>query len=113
RDDLLGTVRRSLSVASLPRLRGRVRVGALSTNVAFVVSTPTRRRCAAATSPASGGGISMSAFTNLGDLIRRERDLDKVALIDLGGEQPPREFSYRQLDEMANGVARALLKRGL
>ena len=48
----------------------------------------------------------MSDFTNLGDLIRRERDLDKTALIDLGGEQPPREFSYRQLDEMANGVAR-------
>jgi acyl-CoA synthetase (AMP-forming)/AMP-acid ligase II len=55
----------------------------------------------------------MSHFTNLGDLIRRERDLDKVALIDLGGEQAPREFSYRQLDEMANGVARALIKRGL
>ena len=29
----------------------------------------------------------MSHFTNLGDLIRRERDLDKIALIDLGGEQ--------------------------
>ncbi len=55
----------------------------------------------------------MSHFTNLGDLIRRERDLDKVALIDLGGERSPREFSYRQLDAMANGVARALLARGL
>jgi acyl-CoA synthetase (AMP-forming)/AMP-acid ligase II len=55
----------------------------------------------------------MSHFTNLGDLIRRERDLDKVALIDLGGEQGPREFSYRRLDAMANGVARALLARGL
>jgi len=55
----------------------------------------------------------MSHFTNLGDLIRRERDLDKIALIDLGGEQPPREFSYRRLDAMANGVARALLARGL
>jgi acyl-CoA synthetase (AMP-forming)/AMP-acid ligase II len=52
-------------------------------------------------------------FTNLGDLIRRDRDLDKTAIIDLGGEQSPREFSYRTLDEMANGVARALLKRGL
>jgi long-chain acyl-CoA synthetase len=55
----------------------------------------------------------MTNFTNLGDLIRRERDLDKTALIDLGGEQALREFSYRRLDEMANGVARALLARGL
>jgi acyl-CoA synthetase (AMP-forming)/AMP-acid ligase II len=52
-------------------------------------------------------------LTNLGDLIRRERDLDKVAVIDLGGEQPPREFGYRQLDAMADGAARALRKRGL
>jgi long-chain acyl-CoA synthetase len=55
----------------------------------------------------------MRSFTNLGDLIRRERDLDKTALIDLGGERPPRAFSYRRLDDMANGVARALLGRGL
>jgi long-chain acyl-CoA synthetase len=55
----------------------------------------------------------MSHFQNLGDLIRRDRDLDTVAIIDLGGEQTPREFSYRALDEMANGVARALLARGL
>lgn len=54
----------------------------------------------------------MSAFTNLGDLIRRERDLDKIALVDLGGETAPREFSYRQIDAMANGVARALRRRG-
>src|ERR1700758_2758325 len=54
----------------------------------------------------------MRAFSNLGDLIRRERDLDKVALIDLGGERTPRDFSYRQLDRMANGVARALKARG-
>ena len=55
----------------------------------------------------------MPAFTNLGDLIRRDRDLGKIAIIDLGGEQAPREFSYAQLDAMANGVARALAKRGL
>jgi long-chain acyl-CoA synthetase len=55
----------------------------------------------------------MPAFTNLGDLVRRERDLDKVALIDLGGEHGPREISYRRLDAMANGVARALVARGL
>jgi acyl-CoA synthetase (AMP-forming)/AMP-acid ligase II len=52
-------------------------------------------------------------FQNLGDLIRRERDLGKTAIIDLGGEQTPREFSYARLDAMANGIARALGKRGL
>ncbi len=55
----------------------------------------------------------MPDFTNLGDLIRRDRDLSKVAIIDLGGEQAPREFTFAQLDAMANGVARALTKRGL
>jgi long-chain acyl-CoA synthetase len=55
----------------------------------------------------------MSGFVNLGDLIRRDRDLAKVAIIDLGGEQSPREFTFAQLDAMANGVARALAKRGL
>jgi acyl-CoA synthetase (AMP-forming)/AMP-acid ligase II len=55
----------------------------------------------------------MTNFTNLGDLIVRDRDLSKIALIDLGGEQAPREFSFRRLDEMANGVARALIARGL
>src|SRR5262247_1944367 len=42
---------------------------------------------------------AMPRFTNLGDLIRRDRDLDKVAIIDLDG--------------MPNGVARALCARGL
>src|SRR5258707_3517386 len=55
----------------------------------------------------------MTRFTNLGDLIVRDRDLDKVAVIDLGGEQIPRELTYAQLDAMANAVARALIARGL
>jgi long-chain acyl-CoA synthetase len=55
----------------------------------------------------------MAGFTNLGDLIRRDRDLEKVSVIDLGGETVPREFSYARLDQMANGVARALIRRGL
>jgi long-chain acyl-CoA synthetase len=55
----------------------------------------------------------MSAYCNLGDLIPRDRDLDKIAIIDLGGEIAPREFSYAALDEMAMGVARALTARGL
>jgi acyl-CoA synthetase (AMP-forming)/AMP-acid ligase II len=52
-------------------------------------------------------------FTNLGDLIRRDRNPSKLAIIDLGGEEGPREVSYVRLDAMANGVARALGKRGL
>ncbi len=55
----------------------------------------------------------MTGFTNLGDLIPGGRDPDKTAIIDLGGEQAPREFSYAQLDAMADGVARALRRRGL
>src|SRR6266567_4705253 len=55
----------------------------------------------------------MAKLQNLGDLIGRDRDLAKTAVIDLGGETGPREISYARLDEMANGVARALLGRGL
>jgi acyl-CoA synthetase (AMP-forming)/AMP-acid ligase II len=54
----------------------------------------------------------MTSFTNLGDLIPRDRDLGKVAIVDLAGEVT-REISYGQLDAMANGVARALCARGL
>ncbi len=52
-----------------------------------------------------------SAFTNLGDLVRRERDPGKIAIIDLGGEEPPRELTHAAIDAMANGVARALAAR--
>jgi long-chain acyl-CoA synthetase len=55
----------------------------------------------------------MASFHNLGDLIGRERDLGKLAIIDLGGETPPREISYARLDAMASGVARGLKARGL
>jgi acyl-CoA synthetase (AMP-forming)/AMP-acid ligase II len=54
----------------------------------------------------------MPRFTNLGDLIPRDQDLDKVAIIDLRGALA-REISYARLDAMANGVARALCGRGL
>jgi acyl-CoA synthetase (AMP-forming)/AMP-acid ligase II len=54
----------------------------------------------------------MPRFANLGDLIRRELDLGKTAIVDLGGEEVPREVSYARLDAMANGVARALARRG-
>ncbi len=55
----------------------------------------------------------MTGFKNLGDLMPRDRDLQKTAIVDLGGEEAPRKFSFAQLDAMANGVARALIKRGL
>jgi acyl-CoA synthetase (AMP-forming)/AMP-acid ligase II len=55
----------------------------------------------------------MTRFQNLGDLIPRERDPAKIAIIDLRGEGAPRELSFAQVDAMANGVARALLARGL
>ena len=55
----------------------------------------------------------MPSFSNLGDLVRRDLDLGKVAVIDLGGEERPREFTYAQLDARANAVARALTGRGL
>src|SRR5258706_12027116 len=55
----------------------------------------------------------MATFTNLGDLFRRDRDGGKTAVVDLGGESVPREFSYARLDALANGVARALRARGL
>jgi long-chain acyl-CoA synthetase len=54
-----------------------------------------------------------AGFRNLGDLIPRDRDLSKIAIVDLGGEQGPREFTFAQIDTMANGVARALERRGL
>ena len=55
----------------------------------------------------------MAAFKNLGDLIVRDRDLSKVAIIDLGGEETPCEYTFAELDAMTMGVARALSKRGL
>jgi acyl-CoA synthetase (AMP-forming)/AMP-acid ligase II len=51
--------------------------------------------------------------SNLGDLIDRGRPLEKAAVIDLGGERPPRERSYAELDALADGVARLLMERGL
>jgi acyl-CoA synthetase (AMP-forming)/AMP-acid ligase II len=54
----------------------------------------------------------MASFRNLGDLIPRDRDLDKLAIIDLGGETAPRQYSFAQIDQGANGVANALLRQG-
>src|SRR6201998_2147896 len=54
----------------------------------------------------------MTSFTNLGDLIPRDRDLGKVAIVDLAGGVT-RASGYGQLDAVAIGVARALCARGL
>ena len=51
-------------------------------------------------------------FQNLGDLINRDRDMTKLAIIDLGGEEQPCEYCYAELDAMTMGVARGLAKRG-
>jgi acyl-CoA synthetase (AMP-forming)/AMP-acid ligase II len=52
------------------------------------------------------------AFANLGALTRSDRDLDKVAIIDLGTGRE-RRFSYRDFEGQANAVARSLAARGL
>jgi long-chain acyl-CoA synthetase len=54
----------------------------------------------------------MSKFVNLGDLINRDRDPTKTAVIDLGGEDVPTEYCFAELDGMTMAVARALTKRG-
>jgi acyl-CoA synthetase (AMP-forming)/AMP-acid ligase II len=58
------------------------------------------------------GLMRMLRFQNLGDLIAKEWEPGKTAVIDLGGEISPREFTFAQLDAMANGVARGLRRTG-
>jgi len=55
----------------------------------------------------------MTPFFNLGDIIRRDLNQQKIGLIDLGGEDGPREYSYSEIDEKSNAVAKGLLERGL
>src|SRR5262249_47055988 len=61
---------------------------------------------------ASAAEVLMPRFQNLGDLIDRDRDPTKAAVIDLGGEDVPTEYCYAALDAMAMAVARALTGRG-
>lgn len=47
-------------------------------------------------------------FNNLGDLIDRGLDLDRLAVIDLVDPAHPRRYSHRDIDRMASAVARYL-----
>lgn len=52
-------------------------------------------------------------WINLGDLIDRTRDLGRPAIIDLVDPAYPRAYSHREVDDLANGVARLMRARGL
>ena len=54
----------------------------------------------------------MPTFHNLGQLICRDRDLSKIAIIDVGTDGQATEISYATLDSMANGVARSIERLG-
>jgi len=53
----------------------------------------------------------MTLSPNLGSLIDRSRAMDKVAIIDFDGTKS-RDVTYAELDALADGIARALTKRG-
>jgi long-subunit acyl-CoA synthetase (AMP-forming) len=51
-------------------------------------------------------------WSNLGDLVERQADLTKTALIDLWDAAAPRHYTHADLDQAANAVSRGLLARG-
>jgi long-chain acyl-CoA synthetase len=55
----------------------------------------------------------MTDLFNLGDLIDPAADLDKTALIDLKDPDSPHTYSFRDIDNAANAVARGLMAQGL
>src|SRR5579864_9136990 len=73
----------------------------------------TGSRSKSAGSPSPGSMLRRSETYNLGDAIDRGVGRDDPALIDLGGEAPPRIYTFRHLDEMSDAVARGLVARGL
>ena len=54
----------------------------------------------------------MKHLRNLGDLIDRENDLSKPALIDLSVREKVRRFSHEDIDAAAKAMARGLVKKG-
>ena len=52
-------------------------------------------------------------LTNLGDLLDRNKDPSKLALIDCLDWTHPREYTHGEVDALADACARGLLKRGL
>jgi long-chain acyl-CoA synthetase len=53
-----------------------------------------------------------SRFQNLGDAVDRG-DPEATAIIDLGADEAPRHYSYRELGRLTEAIARGLLRRGL
>ena len=57
-------------------------------------------------------GRGVTGWRNLGAAVRADEP-ERLALVDLGGEAPPRLFTYGDIERNADAAAHALLQRGL
>jgi len=55
----------------------------------------------------------LDAVVNLGDLLDRSRPADAVAVVDCLDWDHPRQYTYGELDRLADACAHGLLRRGL